>query len=117
MIGQQSEFAGWFLDKTMRVDYVHSGGLGQEIFALDQVVSDGPWPGSRTRLLDDLNLGKYRFEVVDRRTNRALYSRGFASIYGEWETTPEYREAHRSFHESLRFPWPREPVRVVARGP
>ena len=64
LTGQQSGFDAWFLDKTMRVDYVHSGGLGQEIFALDQVVSDGPWAGSRTRLLDDLNLGKYRFEVI-----------------------------------------------------
>jgi hypothetical protein len=102
----------------MRVDYVHSGDLDSEIFALDQVVSDGPWAGSRTRLLDDLDLGKYLFEVIDRRTNQVLYSRGFASLYGEWETTTESREMYRSFHESLRFPWPRAPVQVVlkARG-
>ena len=43
----------------MRVDYFHTGGAGQEIVALDRVVSDGPWPGSRTRLIDDTNLGKY----------------------------------------------------------
>jgi len=104
-----------FRDKTMRVDYLHSGGLGSEIIALDQVVSDGPWAGSRTRLVDDLNLGKYLFEVIDRRTNRVLYSRGFASIYGEWETTAESREVYRSFHESLRFPWPRAPVQVVLK--
>ena len=109
-------FAAYFLDKTMRVDYFHGGGLGTEIVALDQVVSDGPWPGSRTRLIDDLNLGKYLFEVIDRRTNRVIYSRGFASIYGEWETTPEYRETHRTFHESLRFPWPRQPVQVVLKA-
>ena len=99
----------------MRVDYVHSGGLGQEILALDQVVSDGVWAGSRTRLADDLNLGKYLFEVIDRRTNLVIYSRGFASIYGEWETTAEARELYRSFHESLRFPWPRRPVQVVLK--
>ena len=104
-----------FLEKTMRVDYVHSGGLGQEILALDQVVSDGPWAGYRTRLTDDLNLGKYLFEVIDRRTNLVIYSRGFASIYGEWETTAEAREVYRSFHESLRFPWPRRPVQVVLK--
>ena len=57
----------FFLDKTMRVDYIHSGGLGQEIVALDRIVSDGSWAGSRTRLVDDLNLGKYLFEVIDRR--------------------------------------------------
>ena len=109
------DFDTFFRDKTMRVDYVHSGGRGQEIIALDQVVSDGPWAGSRTRLVDGLNLGKYLFEVVDRRTNRVLYSRGFASIYGEWETTAESREVYESFHESLRFPWPQAPVQVVLK--
>ena len=53
--------------------------------------SEGAWPGSRTQLIDGTNLGKYRFEVIDRASNRVLYSRGFASIYGEWETTPEFR--------------------------
>ena len=109
------DFDAHFVDKTMRVDYFHSGGLGTEIIALDQVVSDGVWVGSRTRLIDDLNLGKYLFEVIDRRTNGVIYSRGFASIYGEWETTPESREVYRTFHESLRFPWPQRPVQVVLK--
>ena len=108
-------FDAFFHDKTMRVDYYHSGGPGVEIVSLDRVVSDGPWAGSRTRLVDDLNLGKYLYEVIDRRTNRVIYSRGFASIYGEWETTPESRVVHRTFHESLRFPWPRRPVQVVLK--
>jgi hypothetical protein len=111
----QSVFSTFFTDKTMRVDYVHTGG-GQELFSLDQVVSDGPWAGSRTRLLDDTNLGPYFFEVIDRRTNQAIYSRGFASLYGEWETTAEPKQGvHRSFHESLRFPWPKRPVQVVLK--
>ena len=63
-----------------------------------------------------MNLGKYLFEVLDRRTNRVLYSRGFASIYGEWETTAESREVYRSFRESLRFPWPKAPVQVVLKA-
>ncbi len=53
------------------------------------MVLEGPWPGNPDRPLDDLNLGKYLFEVVDRATNRTVYSRGFASICGEWETTGE----------------------------
>ena len=110
-----TSFDTFFRNKTMRVDYVHSGGSGLEIIGLDQVVSDGRWAGSRTRLVDGLNLGKYLFEVIDRRTNRVLYSRGFASIYGEWETTAESREVYRSFHESLRFPWPKAPVQVVLK--
>ena len=101
----------------MRVDYFHTGGPGitREVISLDRIVADGPWAGSRTRLIDDTNLGKYLFEVIDPATNRPLYTRGFASIYGEWETTGEVRELHRTFHESLRFPWPRNPVQVVLK--
>ena len=113
--GPDTTFDDLFHPRTMRVDYFHTGGMGQEIIALDRVVSDGPWAGSLTRLVDDTNLGKYLFEVVDPRTNRVIYSRGFASIYGEWETIPEARATHRTFHESLRFPWPRVPVQVVLK--
>jgi len=112
---QLDGFDARFTDKTMRVDYFHSGGKGEEIVALERIVSDGPWPGSRTRLVDDTNLGKYLFEVIDRATNTVLYSRGFASIYGEWETTAEYRTLYRTFPESLRFPWPKMPVQVVLK--
>lgn len=104
-----------FLDKTMRVDYFHTGGKGQEIVALDRVVSDGPWAGSRTGLLDTTNLGKYYFEVIERSTNQVIYSRGFASIFGEWETTGDAATQHATFHESLRFPWPKVPVQVVLK--
>src|SRR5206468_9999003 len=81
-----------FLDKTMRVDYFHTGNRGEEIVALDRVVSDGPWPGSRTYLADQTNLGNYEFEVIDRATNQVIYSRGFASVFGEWIQTDEAKD-------------------------
>lgn len=108
-------FDQYFTAKTMRVDYFHTGGVGTEIVSLDEVVSDGAWAGSRTQLVDTTNLGKYLFEVVDPSTQQTVYSRGFASVYGEWETTPEAASAHRTFHESLRFPWPKQVVQVVLK--
>lgn len=102
-------------NRTLRVDYVHTGGPGGERFALDAVVAEGEWPGSRTQLIDTTNLGKYSFDVIDRSSNRVIYSRGFATIYGEWETTPEFRERDRSFHESVRLPRPHAPVRISIR--
>ncbi len=101
---------------TMRLDYYHSGNRTAELFSVDRVVIEPlPWPGSPASALDETNLGKYRFEVVDRETNRVLYSRGFASIYGEWETTEEAARVNRTFHESLRFPAPESPVQVVLK--
>src|ERR1051325_6091189 len=104
-----------FLDKTMRVNYFHTGNHGEEIIALDSVVSDGPWPGSRTRLIDTLNLGNYFYEVIDRDTNQPVYSRGFASVFGEWQTTDEAKERAGTLSESVRFPWPGKPVQLVIK--
>lgn len=102
--------------RTLRVDYYHSGDASEEHFSLDRVVLEpGAWPGNPARPVDDTNLGKYLFEVIDRKTNRVVYSRGFASIYGEWETTGEAKEIWRTFHESLRFPAPAAPVQVVLK--
>lgn len=102
--------------RTFRVDLFHTGTVAEERFALDRLVLEPlPFPGNPDRPVDELNLGKYLFEVRDRATNRLLYSRGFASIYGEWETTAEAKEATRTFHESLRFPAPDRPVQVVVK--
>ncbi len=101
---------------TMRLDYYHSGNSSQELFSFDRVVIEPlPWPGNPSRPIDETNLGKYLFEVIDRDTNRVVFSRGFASIYGEWETTEEATRANRTFHESLRFPARDRPVQVVLK--
>lgn len=101
---------------TMRLDYYHTGNASEEMFSVDRVVVEPlPWPGHPQKLVDDTNLGKYFFEVKDQKTGRILYSRGFASIYGEWETTDEAKSVNRTFHESLRFPAPEAPVQIVLK--
>jgi hypothetical protein len=103
-----------FAAETMRVDYFHTGDATQEVFSLDRVVIEPlPWPGNPKQAIDTSNLGKYFFEVRDAKTKQLLYSRGFASIYGEWETTDEAKLIKRTFQESLRFPAPSAPVTIV----
>jgi hypothetical protein len=102
--------------QTMRLDYYHSGDAAQEIFSVDRIVIEPlPWPGSPAQNIDDSNMGKYLFEVRDAASKQLLYSRGFASIYGEWETTDEAKTAKRTFQESLRFPAPAAPVSIVLK--
>src|ERR1700704_1472582 len=101
---------------TMRLDYYHTGDAKQELFSVDRVVIEPlPWPGDLSKAIDDTNLGKYFFEVRDQTTKRVLYSRGFASIYGEWETTDEAKSIVRTFQESLRFPAPTAPVEIALK--
>ena len=99
---------------TMRLDYYHTGNAKQELFSMDRVVLEPlPWAGNPQHMIDDSDLGNYRFRVQDRATGQVLYSRGFGSIYGEWVTTDEAKELTRTFSESVRFPAPAAPVHVV----
>jgi IgA peptidase M64/peptidase M64-like protein len=101
---------------TMRVDYYHTGNDKEERFSLDRIVVEPlPWAGNPARPIDATNLGKYFFEVSDSASGRVLYSRGFSSIYGEWETTGDAKVQNRTFSESLRFPQPAAPVRIVVK--
>ncbi|HKU77362.1 MAG TPA: IgA Peptidase M64 [Pyrinomonadaceae bacterium] len=101
---------------TMRLDYYHTGDATQEVFSVDRVVIEPlPWSGDPKQNIDSSNLGKYLFEVRDAKSKQLLYSRGFASIYGEWETTDEAKTTKRTFQESLRFPEPSAPVTITLK--
>jgi hypothetical protein len=112
--GEGPSFDDDFTGRTLRYDYFHNGTAGEEHISLDRLRLEGAWPGRRTSLVDETNLGKYRFLVVDPESDRVLYSSGFSSIYGEWETTGEARRGTwGTLHESQRFPEPRRPVELV----
>src|SRR5580765_2212385 len=102
--------------QTMRVDFYHTGNAKEERFSVDRVVVEPlPWPGNPARPIDATNRGKYLFEVVDDASKTVLFSRGFSSIYGEWETTAEAQKIDRTFEESIRFPAPARPVHIVVK--
>ena len=119
------DFDTLFTGKTLRFDWFHSGTATEEHASPDKVRLEGDWPGSRTHLVDDSNLGEYRFRVENTGdsdtasslssllAHHTIWSRGFSSIFGEWSTTGEAKKGWRTFHESQRFPEPKGLVRLV----
>jgi hypothetical protein len=108
------QFDRFFTTRTMRVDYYHTGTRGQESFALDQVYAEGEWPGSRINLVDTLNLGEYLLRVFDKTSGMLLYSRGFSTMFQEWQTTDEAATGtQRTFSETARLPFPKRAVQVT----
>jgi hypothetical protein len=101
---------------TMRLDYYHTGNAVQEMFSFDRVVYEPlPWPGDMSKTIDDSNLGNYFFEVRDQASGKLLYSRGFGTLFSEWADTEEAKSLNRTFSESLRFPAPSAPVKIVLK--
>ncbi len=109
-----NDFTSTFSDRTLRVDYYHTGTKGVESFSLDQVYEEGDWAGSLVNLVDTLNLGEFAVRVYDRASSRLIFSSGFSSIFNEWQTTDEaVAGIQRTFHETVRLPMPLKPVQLT----
>ena len=113
-LSSSQNYDAYFTNVTMRVDYYHIGTKGQEQITLDKVYKEGEWAGSKTQLLDPLNLGEYFVKVSDLQTNALLYSRGFCSVFDEWQTTDDALNGiSKTFHETVRFPFPKQKVMLT----
>lgn len=100
-------FQRYFFNSTLRIDLLHSGNRQKEGFKIEAIIKEGPWPGSPASLIDFLNLGTYRVSLYDFRTGKLIFSRGYSTIFQEWQTTEEAKFSSRTFSESLRMPFPK----------
>src|SRR5574341_1234357 len=108
-----NQFDAFFTDHVLRIDYFHSGTATEERIAIDQAYAGGEWPESRTRLIDDLNLGHYLLRVSEAATNQVIFSRSYSTLFNEWQTTDEAkRGVFKTMHETARMPLPKKSVIV-----
>jgi hypothetical protein len=107
-----AQFGKYFDSKTLRLDYYHCGNAGSEKFYFGELKKEPYWAGSKTSLIDTNGYGVYFMEVRLAETNELLYSRGFCTLFSEWQTTPEAKTTDRCYPESLVMPFPREKVIV-----
>ncbi len=111
---QAVRFDEYFVDRTMRVDYDHTGDAAGETATLDRVYDQGIWAGSRTHLIDPFNLGRYLVKISDAASGELLFSKGFDSYFGEYKTSgPALKGVKRTYHESALVPFPKRKVRFT----
>lgn len=107
-----AQFDAYFHNRTLRLDYVHAGNADSEFYFFDELLDEPFWGGSKVNLIDTLKYGEYFFEVTDLKENKVIYSRGYCTLFGEWQTTEEARQTQKSFTETVVFPFPKNDVRV-----
>jgi hypothetical protein len=107
-----AQYDQWFQPKTMRIDYIHSGDANREYYAMDEILSEPYWGGSVTNLIDTLLKGEYYVKVYDVSSNTLIYSKGYCTLFGEWQFTEEAKHTVKSFTETVIFPFPKKDVRV-----
>jgi hypothetical protein len=116
-LSQDINFDDYFVDKTMRIDYFQTGNAEEEIYSIDQIYQYDTWGGNPKKLIDEMNSGMYYLHIYDLGSNKLIYSRGFQTIFGEYRTTgPAKNGAHKTYHETVLFPYPKASVLMVING-
>ena len=107
-----ASFDDWFTNKTLRIDYFHTGTNKQEIYSIDQVKSEPYWGGSHHSLIDTLNYGEFYFKAFDLKSGKLIFSRGYCTLFDEWRFTEEAKHTTRTFSETTVMPFPKNDIRI-----
>ncbi len=107
-------FEDYFSNETIRVDYHHIGDSQTELFTIDKIYQYGIWAGSTKNLIDNFNNGKYYVKVYDLPSNRLIFSKGFDSYFGEYQTSSNaIKGIKKAYHESALIPIPKEKIKFT----
>ena len=110
-LSAQVTFDDYFTEKCLRIDYYLSGDASQTVVSLAQLKKEPYWAGNYENLIDPFNYGKYKILVYDKGSDKLIYSKGFCTLFQEWQTTAEAHELKRSYYQVNTIPFPKKPVR------
>ncbi len=108
----QVKFEDYFIEKTMRFDYYHAGDATSEHFYFDEIIEEPHWAGNKNYLVDERETGNHVFKVIDKASGKLIYSRGYSTLFNEWQATPEAKKANRAMPEGVTFPYPKNDVTI-----
>jgi len=108
----QVDFNKYYESKSLRFDFL-LGGNNKEVKVYPEQIKQEPfWAGSKTNLLDPFNYGTFRFRVFDLKSDSLLFSKGFSTLFQEWQTTAEAKKVDKTFYQAVIFPFPKNTIRL-----
>jgi hypothetical protein len=101
-----------FENKALRMDYRHTG--SKETSSIEFVAwkAEPFWGGPEGNRIDDPPKGEFVIDVFDTSKGALIYSKGFSTLFSEWQTTDEAESTVKTFYESVVIPFPRREVRL-----
>jgi len=102
----QKFYNRYFTNESLRVDFYLVGNNSYGEFEGDDYKIEPFWGGSKVNLIDTFNYGTYFFKIIDARSKELIYSRGFCSLFEEWQKTKEATAKTGKFEQTIVFPKP-----------
>jgi len=77
-----------------------------------EIKKEKMWSGSHNAMIEQLDLGTYRFQVYDVQSGELIFSKGFSPIFQEWQAIPEAKTTEKAFYQVIRFPFPKKNIQL-----
>ena len=111
---QSINFDQYFLDEgSLRMDVFQCGNSDSSHYVFERFIIEPYFGGSKVNLIDPFNFGTNRVKVIDAQNNTLIYSRGYNTLFQEWQTTDEARVMERCYEESVSVPLPRNEAYII----
>lgn len=102
-------FSDYFHEKSLRIDFQLYGDSKNTNAVLSQLKEEPYWGGSHHNLQYP-NYGMYRVLIFDKATKTLLFSKGFSSLFNEWQNTDKSINETRFFYHSVQIPFPKKEI-------
>lgn len=109
------DFNDYFVDKTLRVDYIFTGDAEHQHIYLDELCALPQWAGRRHRLSELPLGGNGDVEMTDKETGKVIYRTSFSSLFQEWLGESEAKQVKRGFENTFLLPYPKRAALVTVR--
>lgn len=110
---EAQDFNDYFIDKTLRIDYIFSGNADKQFIALDKLNVYPHWYGKKQRLAELPVEGNGQITVRSHKTNEVIYRNSFSTLFQEWLSYDEAKTTSRSFENVFLVPFPKDTVDVT----
>lgn len=109
----QNDFDKYFTNKVLRFDFMLAGNSQKTLVYPVGMKEEPFFAGSKINLVNSSDAGNFKYEIFDHALDEPIYSRGFGTLFQEWQTTAEAKTIERSFYEVATMPYPKEKIRFV----
>lgn len=106
-------FDDYFIDKTLRLDYIFMGNADKQDICLDELSSLPQWAGRHTHLSELPLAGNGEITMKDKATGKVIYRTSFSSLFQEWLGEQEAKVVTRGFENTFLVPYPKQPAEIT----
>lgn len=109
----QEEASYLNFDKTLRLNYIFTGGVNPVQISLSNLGSYDGWWGRRYNLDKVPVMGNGQIFLRDSASSKLLYVNSFSTLFSEWLTTEEAQRTNKAFENVFLVPMPVKTAEVT----